>query len=90
MKQWLNAEQKARLTEVVNEGIRLHSWGGLVKKLGCSIGSISGIHSGKAGVTEPYALYLCKRLGVNPYYVTDGVGPKYKDWHTVFMGGAPR
>jgi len=86
MKQWLNSEQTVRLAEVVNEGVKLYSQEGLARRLGCSTGILSGIRTHYTkGVSEYFALYICRGLGVNPYYVTHGFAPKYRKWETAFF-----
>ncbi len=68
MKQWLSAEQKARLAEVVDEAVHRSSQEGLARKLHCSTGILSGIRSGHVnGVSEYFALYICRGLGVTPF-----------------------
>ena len=91
MKKWLSLEQRGRLTEVVNESISHSSCGELARKLQCSTGILSGISSGnKQGVSVYFSLYLCRGLGVNPYYVTDGLEPKYKRWDVAFMANGSK
>ena len=85
MKKWLNIEQMGRLTEVVSEAVSQSSQDELARKLNCSASILSGIRSGhKSGVSEYFALYICRGLGVNPYYITDGLKPKYRKWDEAF------
>ena len=91
MVRWLNPEQKARLTEVIDEALKVYTGDGLARQLRCSSGFLSGIKSGKTqGVSEYFALYLCRGLGVNPYYVTEGLKPKYKKWDVAFFVDIPK
>ncbi len=35
-------------------------------------------------ITEGTALSICRGLGANPFYVLDGIKPKYADWSASF------
>ena len=81
----LTQEQKSRLVCVLNERLNDNTVRGIASLVGCSFGYISEIANGKRRyITENNALFICRGLGINPYYVLKGSEPKYYKWEDAF------
>lgn len=86
----LNEVQKQRLETLVE---KLHtnngstSYTGIARGTGLS-GRVIYMYFGERGkIPVGNALLICRYLGINPEYVLDGSGSKFRNWGEVFREG---